>query len=77
MYKKEKSMIHPGRLLLLGIGIAAALLGGCGEETQPVDAPVLEDAAKDTAAGQKDMGLAELTAGETNFRLCCECVLTL
>lgn len=67
MYKKEKSMIHPGRLLLLGIGIAAALLGGCGEETQPVDAPVLEDAAKDTAAGQKDMGLAELTAGETNL----------
>lgn len=67
MYKEEKSMIHPGRLLLLGIGIAAALLGGCGKEAQPVDAPVSEETSEDTAAARKEKGLTELTVGETSL----------
>lgn len=69
MYKEEKSMIHPGRLLLLGIAIMAALLTGCGDEAQPVDAPVSEETAEGTEEAQKEKDLAELTVGETSLSL--------
>lgn len=68
MYKEEKRKIHPGRLLLLGIGIMAALLGGCGEEAQPATAPVPEE-TPESAAAKKEMELTELTAGETSLSL--------
>lgn len=69
MYKKKKSKIHPGCLLLLGIGITAALLGGCGNEAEPAAAPVSEKAAEDGAAVEKEKELTELTMGETSLSL--------
>lgn len=67
MYKEEKSMIRRIRLLLLGIGIMAALPGGCGNEAQPVDAPAREETAEDTEAVRKEKDLTELTVGETSL----------
>lgn len=67
MYKEEKSMIRRVRLLLLGVGIMAALLGGCGNEAQPVDAPAREETAEDTEAVRKEKDLTELTVGETSL----------
>lgn len=67
MYKEEKSMIRRVRLLLLGVGIMAALLGGCGNEVQPVDAPAREETAEDTEAVRKEKDLTELTVGETSL----------
>lgn len=69
MYRKEKRKIHSGRLLLLGVGIMAALLGGCGEEAQTVDAPAAEKTAEDTVAARKEKELTELTMGETSLSL--------
>lgn len=69
MYRKEKRKIHSGRLLLLGVGIMAALLGGCGEEAQTVDAPAAEKTAEDTVAARKEKELTELTMGETSLFL--------
>lgn len=67
MYKEEKSMIRRVRLLLLGVGIMASLLGGCGNEAQPVDAPAREETAEDTEAVRKEKDLTELTVGETSL----------
>lgn len=67
MYKEEKSMIRRVRLLLLGVGIMAALLGGCGNEAQPVDAPARKETAEDTEAVRKEKDLTELTVGETSL----------
>ena len=53
MYKKEKSMIHPGRLLLLGIGIAAALLGGCGNGSVRTERNEETLSYEDADAGRK------------------------
>lgn len=72
MYKEDKSKIHPGRLLFLSIGIMAAMLGGCGGEAQPVDAPVSEetaDGAEDTAEVREEKELTELMVGETSLSL--------
>lgn len=72
MYKEDKSKIHPGRLLFLSIGIMAALLGGCGDDAQPVDAPVsgeTADSAEDTAAAREEKELSELIRGETSLSL--------
>lgn len=67
MYKEEKSVIRRVCLLLLGIGIMAAVFSGCGNEAQPVDAPVLEETAEDTEAAKKEKELTELTVGETSL----------
>ncbi|MDE7198699.1 MAG: hypothetical protein K2O15_07425 [Lachnospiraceae bacterium] len=67
MFKEEKRKIRPGHLLLLGIGIIAVMLCGCGDEAMPADGPVAEKAVEDQAAGEKERELSELTAGETSL----------
>lgn len=69
MYKERKRKIRPGCLLLLGIGLAAALLCGCGDEAAPVSTPVTKGAVEENEAGQKEQELSELTAGETSLSL--------
>ncbi len=68
MYKEKSCRVCSGRLLLLGICFAIALLCGCGEEAAPTGAGVEsgESAAGDAKTRQE---LMELTAGETVLSL--------
>lgn len=69
MYKEKKRKIRPGRLLFLSIGISVALFCGCGDGAEPASAPASEKPAEDTAAGQREGELSDLTAGETSLSL--------
>lgn len=69
MYKIKKGKIRPGRLLLLSIGISAALLCGCSDGAAPVSAPASEEPAGDAADKEKEKALSELAAGETSLSL--------
>lgn len=70
MYKKRRKKVRPGCLLLMSIGIAAALLCGCGnEEAATVDAPALEKPAGNEEAELREKELSDLTAGETSLSI--------
>ena len=63
MYKERKRKVRPVCLLLLSIGISAALLAGCGKEAAPVDAPVAEKNVENSADAERERELSELAAG--------------
>ena len=69
MYKERKRKVRPVCLLLLSIGISAALLAGCGKEAAPVDAPVAEKNVENSADAERERELSELAAGETSLSL--------
>ncbi len=69
MYKERKRKVRPVCLLLLSIGISAALLAGCGKEAAPVDAPVTEKNVENSADAERERELSELAAGETSLSL--------
>lgn len=69
MYKERKRKVRPVCLLLLNIGISAALLAGCGKEAAPVDAPVAEKNVENSADAERERELSELAAGETSLSL--------
>ncbi len=69
MYKERKRKVRPVCLLLLSIGIFAALLAGCGKEAAPVDAPVAEKNVENSADAERERELSELAAGETSLSL--------
>jgi len=69
VYKERKRKVRPVCLLLLSIGISAALLAGCGKEAAPVDAPVAEKNVENSADAERERELSELAAGETSLSL--------
>ena len=69
MYKERKRKVRHVCLLLLSIGISAALLAGCGKEAAPVDAPVAEKNVENSADAERERELSELAAGETSLSL--------
>lgn len=69
MYKERKRKVRPVCLLLLSIGISAALLAGCGKEAATVDAPVAEKNVENSADAERERELSELAAGETSLSL--------
>ena len=62
MYKEKNNKIRSGCLLLLGMGLAAALLTGCGDAAQQTSM----DAAQESGTAQS-AELAQLTDGETSL----------
>lgn len=66
VYKDKECKPRSGRLLLLGVCLATALLCACGKEAAPTTGANVESNAEDLHR-QRERDLAELTAGETSL----------